>query len=74
MAGDAIEHGGKALRLADLFLDSRVYHHLLHRQLVDRYRCHARRQRLDLGLGLIFAAVSLIRGYALRRLFNRWRL
>ena len=28
----------------------------------------------DLGLGLIFAAVSLIRGYALRRLFNRWRL
>jgi len=28
----------------------------------------------DLGLGLIFAVVSLIRGYALRRLFNRWRL
>ena len=28
----------------------------------------------DLGLGLIFAAVSLIRGYALRQLFNRWRL
>ena len=28
----------------------------------------------DLGLGLIFAAVSLIRGYALRRLFNHWRL
>ena len=28
----------------------------------------------DLGLGLIFAAVSLIRGYALRRVFNRWRL
>ena len=28
----------------------------------------------NLGLGLIFTAVSLIRGYALRRLFNRWRL
>ena len=28
----------------------------------------------DLDLGLIFAVVSLIRGYALRRLFNRWRL
>ncbi len=27
----------------------------------------------NLGLGLIFIAVSLIRGYALRRLFNRWR-
>lgn len=27
----------------------------------------------NLGLGLIFTAVSLIRGYALRRLFNRWR-
>ena len=28
----------------------------------------------NLGLGLIFTAVSLIRGYALRRLFNRCRL
>ena len=28
----------------------------------------------NLGLGLIFTAVSLIRGYVLRRLFNRWRL
>ena len=28
----------------------------------------------NLGLGLVFTAVSLIRGYALRRLFNRWRL
>ena len=28
----------------------------------------------NLGLGLVFTAVSLIRGYALRRLFNRCRL
>ena len=28
----------------------------------------------NLGLGLIFTAVSLARGYALRRLFNLWRL
>lgn len=28
----------------------------------------------DLGLGLVFTAISLIRGYALHRLFNRWRL
>ncbi|MGJ8590133.1 DUF7220 family protein [Celeribacter marinus] len=28
----------------------------------------------NFGLGLIFAAVSLIRDYALRRLFNRWIL
>ena len=28
----------------------------------------------NLGLGLIFTTVSLARGYALRRLFNRWRL
>ena len=28
----------------------------------------------NLGLGLIFTAVSLARGYALRRLFERWRL
>jgi hypothetical protein len=28
----------------------------------------------NLGLGLIFTAVSLARGYVLRRLFNRWRL
>jgi hypothetical protein len=28
----------------------------------------------NLGLGLIFTAVSLARGYALRRMFNRWRL
>ena len=28
----------------------------------------------NFGLGLIFTAVSLARGYVLRRLFNRWRL
>lgn len=28
----------------------------------------------NLGLGLIFTAVSLARGYVLRRLFERWRL
>lgn len=28
----------------------------------------------NLGLGLVFTAVSLIRGYALRPLFNRWRM
>jgi len=28
----------------------------------------------NLGLGLAFTAVSLIRGYVLRRLFDRWRL
>ena len=28
----------------------------------------------NLGIGLIFTAVSLIRGYLLRRIFNRWRL
>lgn len=27
----------------------------------------------NLGIGLIFTAVSLVRSYALRRLFNRWR-
>ena len=27
----------------------------------------------NLSLGLVFTAVSLARGYALRRLFNRWR-
>lgn len=27
----------------------------------------------NLGIGLIFTAVSLARSYALRRLFNRWR-
>lgn len=28
----------------------------------------------NLGLGLVFTAVSLIRSYLLRRLFDRWRL
>jgi len=28
----------------------------------------------NLGLGLVFTGVSLARSYALRRLFNRWRL
>jgi hypothetical protein len=28
----------------------------------------------NLGIGLIFTAVSLARSYALRRLFNRWRV
>jgi hypothetical protein len=28
----------------------------------------------NLGLGLAFTAVSLIRSYLLRRLFDRWRL
>jgi hypothetical protein len=28
----------------------------------------------NLGLGLVFTAVSLIRSYFLRRLFDRWRL
>lgn len=28
----------------------------------------------DLAIGLIFLVVSLIRGYLLRRLFNRWHL
>ena len=28
----------------------------------------------NLGLGLIFTVVSVVRGYALRRLFDRWRL
>lgn len=27
----------------------------------------------NLSLGLVFTAVSLARGYALRRFFNRWR-
>lgn len=27
----------------------------------------------NLGIGLIFTAVSLVRSYAIRRLFNRWR-
>ncbi|KGJ22534.1 hypothetical protein [Paracoccus sanguinis] len=27
----------------------------------------------NLALGVIFTAISLIRGYALRRLFERWR-
>lgn len=28
----------------------------------------------DLAIGLIFLVVSLVRGYVLRRLFNRWHL